>query len=139
MILSIPLSVRLPPDHLMWHYDSKGLFSVKSAYKVAISLHDNASSSSQSSLATSTRNKIWSASVPGKVKVCVWKACSNILPTHSNFEKKKGWRWTIFVSFVIPFPSSFLLQLEFGPKAFGKFILLGLVFCGYLFLLFHLL
>lgn len=90
LILSVPLSGILPPDHLMWHYDSKGLFSVKSAYKVAISLRDLASPSNQSTLETSTWNKIWRALVPRKVKICAWKACLNILPTHSNLEKKKG-------------------------------------------------
>lgn len=72
----------------MWHYDSKGLFSVKSAYKVAISLQDTASSSSPNPTAASTWNKIWKASVPGKEKVFVWNACCNILPTRSNLEKK---------------------------------------------------
>ena len=32
-ILSIPIPSRLSPDKLMWIPDSKGLFSVKSAYK----------------------------------------------------------------------------------------------------------
>lgn len=35
-ICSIPLNFQRLPDRLMWHYYEKGLFSVKSAYKVAI-------------------------------------------------------------------------------------------------------
>ena len=34
-ILSIPLGSRLPADRLVWAYNPKGLFTVKSAYKVA--------------------------------------------------------------------------------------------------------
>lgn len=34
-------------------------------------------------------NKIWKASVPRKVKICAWKVCFNIPPTHSNLEKKR--------------------------------------------------
>lgn len=45
-------------------------------------------SSVQSSSDKSLWNYIWKAEVPGKVKLCVWKACRNILPTHSNLEKK---------------------------------------------------
>lgn len=33
-ILSLSLSFRLPNDKLIWHYDRKGIFSVKSAYHV---------------------------------------------------------------------------------------------------------
>lgn len=88
LILSIPLSRKLPPDYLIWHYDSKMLFSVKSACKVAISLRDLASPSNQSTIGTSTWNKHWRASIPWKVKICAWKACLNILPTRSNLEKK---------------------------------------------------
>lgn len=35
LIKSIPFSFQMPPERLMWHYDNKGLFSVKSTYKVA--------------------------------------------------------------------------------------------------------
>lgn len=104
LILSIPLSRRLPFDYLMWHYDSKGLFSVKSSYKVAISVRDLASPSNQSTIGTFTWNKLWRSSVPGKVKICVWKACLNIIPTRLNLEKK-GWQWEIFVFCVLPLRS----------------------------------
>lgn len=88
LILLTPLSIHLPTDRLMWHYDSKGLFWVKSAYKVAILFRDDASSSSQSSLTTSTWSKLWKASAPGKVKIYAWKVCRNILPIRSSLEKK---------------------------------------------------
>ena len=39
-ILSIPLSSRLPSDHLVWAYMPKGLFTVKTAYKLTMSLAD---------------------------------------------------------------------------------------------------
>lgn len=35
LIKSIHFSFQMLYDNLMWHYDNKGLFSVKSAYKVA--------------------------------------------------------------------------------------------------------
>lgn len=39
MILATSLSCRLPSDKLIWHYDAKGFFSVRSAYKVTLRLH----------------------------------------------------------------------------------------------------
>lgn len=47
-ILSIPLSSRLPSDCLVWTYTPKGLFTVKSAYKLAMSLADSAIASQAS-------------------------------------------------------------------------------------------
>lgn len=40
-ILSIPLSSHLPKDLLVWAYSFKGTFSVRSAYRVAITLPPN--------------------------------------------------------------------------------------------------
>jgi hypothetical protein len=38
-ILEIPLRSGME-DHLAWHYDSKGVFSVKSAYQLGVSIRD---------------------------------------------------------------------------------------------------
>lgn len=32
---------------------------------------------------------IWRANVPGKVKICVWRCCLNVLTTRDNLRKKK--------------------------------------------------
>ena len=37
-ILSIPLSYRLPIDRLVWAYTPRGVFTVRSAYKVVITM-----------------------------------------------------------------------------------------------------
>lgn len=37
-ILGIPLSFGLPRDQLLWAYNPKGVFRVRSAYKVALTL-----------------------------------------------------------------------------------------------------
>ena len=50
-IKSIPLSTHLPPNKLIWAVTTNGLFSVRSAYRLAmeISQFDNAGSSSDGS------------------------------------------------------------------------------------------
>ncbi|TXG48608.1 hypothetical protein EZV62_024483 [Acer yangbiense] len=48
LILGIPLSVSRRRDSWLWHYDKKGFFSVKSAYKVALDLRDAYVASSSS-------------------------------------------------------------------------------------------
>ena len=34
-------------------------------------------------------NKLWGICVPGKVKIYVWHACLDVLPTHSNICKRR--------------------------------------------------
>ncbi|XP_061999061.1 uncharacterized protein LOC133716365 [Rosa rugosa] len=72
IITSIPLSFRLPPDRIIWHYDPKGIFSVKSAYVVArdriLQINNGASSSSLSQSSSQLWGSIWKAHVPAKVK-----------------------------------------------------------------------
>lgn len=92
LIKSIPLSIRLPPNRLIWHYDSKGVFSVKSAYGLARDriVHSPiaASGSSSTNAFSGLWSSIWHANVPGKVKVCLWKACSGILPTRMRLHSR---------------------------------------------------
>ncbi|KAI5322796.1 hypothetical protein L3X38_031868 [Prunus dulcis] len=49
-IARIPLRIRPPPDRIVWHYDNHGVFTLKSAYRVALQLtsgdEDGSSSSS---------------------------------------------------------------------------------------------
>lgn len=55
LILKIPLSLHSHDDRLIWHYDKKGIFNVKSAYDVARAnqrSHTQASSSGHSSRGT---------------------------------------------------------------------------------------
>ncbi|KAM1511681.1 hypothetical protein ACFX1Z_023334 [Malus domestica] len=49
LILSLPLSFHAPEDRLMWRYDEKGLFSVKSGYWVARQWLQSLDSSASSS------------------------------------------------------------------------------------------
>ena len=54
-ILGIPLSIRLHRDRMIWAYTSKGTFSVKSAYKVAMAVDSTGSLGESSSNQHQTR------------------------------------------------------------------------------------
>ncbi|XP_070673150.1 uncharacterized protein [Malus domestica] len=76
LILSLPLSFRAPEDRLMWHYDEKGFFSVKSGYWVAQqwlqSPYSSASSSNSVSAYGRLLKHIWKGNIPPKVKNFTW-------------------------------------------------------------------
>ncbi|KAK3226415.1 hypothetical protein Dsin_006277 [Dipteronia sinensis] len=80
LILSIPLSVHQKRDSVLWHFDRKGSFTVKSAYRVAIS----AIRSYEASCSSGPHpwwKKLWSLPLPNKIKIFCWRVCRNILPT----------------------------------------------------------
>ncbi|KAL0388103.1 UNVERIFIED_CONTAM: putative mitochondrial protein [Sesamum radiatum] len=86
-ILQIPLSFSNVPDLLIWHYSLNGIFSVRSAYHLALSLGSPANSS------TGRWDKrmwqvVWQAHIPNKAKVFMWRAIQNILPTANNLVKR---------------------------------------------------
>ncbi|KAL6270249.1 hypothetical protein ACE6H2_027160 [Prunus campanulata] len=84
LIYRLPLSFRCPPDRLIWHFDKKGFFSVRSAYQVArrlMLMEDEMASSSTESYGTKFWKHIWEANVPPKVRHFIWRVAQNILPT----------------------------------------------------------
>ena len=84
-ILSIPLSICLPRDKLVWAATPNGFFTVKSAHWIAMAA---AGTEQEGTLGASGQKQlwktIWSAEVPNKIKNFVWRACQNIIPTKSN-------------------------------------------------------
>ncbi|KAL5780225.1 hypothetical protein ACOSQ2_010962 [Xanthoceras sorbifolium] len=82
-ILSLPTSVRSCPDKLMWHHTKDGKYSVKSGYWLASSLAQDGTSSSSSLAGSSWWKFLWGLNIPAKVRMFVWRACRNLLPTRS--------------------------------------------------------
>ena len=60
-IKSIPLSVRLPPDKLVWAKTTNSKFTVKNAYRLAVSLSSSDSSGSASNCSQLRRfwRRLW--------------------------------------------------------------------------------
>jgi len=79
LILSIPLCDSWPADNLIWHYHSRGLFSVRTAYYMLIS--DSLSSSRSSSTAeNSLWRTIWRCNGPPRTRLFGWRAAKGIFP-----------------------------------------------------------
>ena len=89
-ILGITISAALPKDLVVWNAMSKGKFSVRSAYMVAMNLcdHPEIGSCSNDGPIKNFWRKIWSLQIPNKVKHFAWRACKNILPCLSNLKRK---------------------------------------------------
>jgi len=92
IILALPLNENWP-NLLAWHYDSKGIFSVKGAYKVCREdklrkrVHGSAQSNSNGS-EDPLWQKIWNLNCPSKVKHFVWRFAQNSHPLRSNLIRR---------------------------------------------------
>ena len=91
-ILCIPVRADME-DWLAWHYDSKGQFSVKSAYRVGVTLRESklnrdAGPSAIAECQKDSWKHIWDLELPGKVKIFLWRLAHNSLPTRMNIKRK---------------------------------------------------
>ena len=89
LIKSIPLSMRVRDDVVVWSREKNGIYSVRSAYKMLT----EAESSPQQSCSDMGEWKkfwklVWSVRVPHKVRHFLWRACSNALPTMANLSRR---------------------------------------------------
>jgi ribonuclease HI len=99
LILKIKPSRRGDDDVLAWQPEKSGIFSVRSAYRLALQSTPEQCDFPASSNFPGGENpcwsKIWSSNVPPKVKVFAWKAASNALATEAN-KLSRGMRVTGF-------------------------------------------
>ncbi|KAH9652505.1 zf-RVT domain-containing protein [Citrus sinensis] len=86
-ILSIKLPRTIQEDKYAWHFDRRGMYSVRSGYKVALQTkYQDVPSCSGNP--TNEWKYIWSLNLPAKVKIFIWRALSNLLPTVGRLYKK---------------------------------------------------
>ena len=90
-IKQVPLSRRRPSDLLNWTGTKNGIFTIKSAYNLLRMQQSQltATGSSSSPHGTQLWNGIWATHVQPKIKLFVWWACKNILPTQTNLFDKR--------------------------------------------------
>ncbi|KAH9715856.1 putative reverse transcriptase/RNA-dependent DNA polymerase [Citrus sinensis] len=83
----LPSSPQL--DQLIWHFDKHGNYSVKSGYQLSLILKSPDLASS-SDLSKTHWKIIWSMEIPEKIKIFMWRAAQNMLPTAYNLWKRKA-------------------------------------------------
>ncbi|XP_042958049.1 uncharacterized protein LOC122293560 [Carya illinoinensis] len=77
-------------DRLSWRCTTNGMFSVKSAYHLQVSINDSKSrQGSRLSNHGVLWKLLWKLKVPNKVKMFLWRAAKDILPTRANLYRRK--------------------------------------------------
>jgi hypothetical protein len=88
MILTLNAPTKNKKDFLAWHYESNGIFIVRSAYKLAYNIANNNQNMPSSSTTKDSDRKIWgniwTAPAPNKVRVFGWRLAKDNLPTKMN-------------------------------------------------------
>ncbi|KAK1616861.1 hypothetical protein QYE76_022378 [Lolium multiflorum] len=91
-ILKIPVGRAGSEDYVAWNYTKNGVFSVRSAYHLKRQLKAAAAGTASSSLNVSEHQgwlSLWSANVPGKVKVHAWRLAKNALAVGEELRRRK--------------------------------------------------
>ncbi|KAL6141365.1 hypothetical protein ACLB2K_059654 [Fragaria x ananassa] len=90
-IARIALSNGGGEDRMVWHFDNKGLYSVKSGYHVArmTNQQGNIASTSDSNSGTKALYKmVWGSNAPPKVRMHAWRLVRGIFPTRCALNKR---------------------------------------------------
>ncbi|XP_061999476.1 uncharacterized protein LOC133716838 [Rosa rugosa] len=92
LIAQIPLSIRGAVDRVVWHYDKKGVYSVRNGYHIARMEEGKSDQRSTSVGTVGTKGKywklIWNSKVPPKDRVFMWRLMKEILPTRGLLAKR---------------------------------------------------
>jgi hypothetical protein len=88
VILSIPIREDFD-DFLVWHYESKGVFTVKSAYKLYVQKRDGPQQSGSGPAVESLKwEMIWKLPCPPKIQQFIWRLAHNSLPLRMNIKRR---------------------------------------------------
>lgn len=88
IIQKIPLPTQQSEDEVMWHFDKKREYSIKIGYQLALKINCPEAPSS-SNYSSKNWNALLSLDLPEKIKIFMWRAALNILPTAENLWKRK--------------------------------------------------
>lgn len=83
-ILQIPLLEDFAEDRRIWRYSRDGEYSVKSAYRLFM---DQSGNQEQYQVAGNWMT-IWRLDVPHKVRVFLWRACRDCIPTRIRLQDR---------------------------------------------------
>ena len=87
-IIKIPLPKENKEDEVLWHFDKKGQYSVKSGYQIALQIK-YLDTPSYYGDAFKYWKDLWTLNIPEKIKIFLWRVARNLLPTAENLWRKK--------------------------------------------------
>lgn len=87
-VLSMPLSSIPFDDTYVWSYDKSGEYTVKSGYNFITFYKGAMEGECGPSEGSKLWKKVWGLIVPPKVRVFVWRLCSNALPTAKGLHRR---------------------------------------------------
>lgn len=87
LVLKIPLNSFNVADGWLWLNDKRDIFSVKSTYKLFMNLHLPTQPRS-SNANEHPRKSIWQLNILSKIKIFLWKAIHDFLPTMHTLYKR---------------------------------------------------
>jgi hypothetical protein len=89
IIFGMPLCTRPVSDFWAWNFDKRGIFTVRSAYRLLVEIKkrreawlDGRSSSSNDNADSKSWTRMWKVNVPSKIKVFLWRLAKQSLPTY---------------------------------------------------------
>lgn len=120
-LCKISLSWRYVFDSIIWLHNKYGMFTIKSAYKVArqVLKREDLAESSNGCAGKNVWVALWKLGLPNKIKVFRWRAYHDILPTWLNLIKwqiiiENGWFAAYFRNQPFTLCGSALLHKMFG-------------------------
>ncbi|CAN1152069.1 Putative ribonuclease H protein At1g65750 [Linum perenne] len=87
-VLKIPIGPEDMDDKWVWHFDTQGTFSVRSAYQVARSLMPSIDEDRLNHLDQGIWKWIWKISIPPKFIIFLWRIARNALGTKRNLWRR---------------------------------------------------
>lgn len=90
-VIQTPTRITAGEDDIWWPANKEGEYTVKSGYQEMWQAGRtiNLNPSGSESIETEVWKGIWSAQIPQKVKMFIWKCCWNILPVKENLCKRR--------------------------------------------------
>ena len=90
VILNISLSYTLLEDKIIWVGNKRGIFLVKNAYYIAMTVVEEVEvgESSSRDYRTPLWKKIWQLKLLAKIQIFAWRACMEGLPTRLNLRRR---------------------------------------------------
>ncbi|GJW10420.1 reverse transcriptase [Tanacetum coccineum] len=95
IIRNISISQIGSTDKLVWHFDAKGHYTIKSGYKQAILAETLSSEELSAAPSTSFWKRLWKILTQPKVKLFLWKVILNCVPTMENLHKRNSYKEAI--------------------------------------------